>query len=334
MKFGGKRIIFDKDRGLEIMVRAMGGVYEVIKPGISTGFNPCQLDDTLENRKFLSSLFKKILLPNNESELEIIESGIDGMYRLDKTERQFCHFASFFGARKKDSLRARFDQWHGDGVNAWIFDNATDSLHLDTDVMGFDLSHILSDPVCKTPALMYLMYRVEKSLEGSRGMIFFDEGWLALNDEYFNEKMNDWSRTPRKKNNIFGLATQVANDTATMAVSKSINESAFCKIFFPNSSADRMVYMEDFGLTEYEYELVKTLPDDQHYFLLNYGRSTNKESIVLRANLSHMEEEIAVISGREETLQLLDDIIAALGDDPRVWLPVFRQRRKEGNGHE
>ena len=33
MKFGGKRIIFDKDRGLEILVRALGGIYETIKPG-------------------------------------------------------------------------------------------------------------------------------------------------------------------------------------------------------------------------------------------------------------------------------------------------------------
>jgi type IV secretion system protein VirB4 len=334
MKFGGKRIIFDKDRGLEIMVRAMSGVYAVIKPGIATGFNPCQLDDTPENRKFLSDLFKKILATNNEGELGVIENAIDGMYRLNKSERQFCHIAAFFGARKKDSLRVRFDQWHSDGVNAWIFDNATDSLNLNADVIGFDLSHILADPICKTPALMYLIYCIEKAIEGSRGMIFFDEGWLALNDEYFNEKMNDWSRTPRKKNNIFGLATQVANDTANMAVSKSINESAFCKIFFPNSSADRKVYMEDFGLTEYEYELIKTLPDDQHYFLLNHGRSTNKESVVIRANMSHMLDEIAVISGREETLHLIDEILAELGDDPRIWLPEFKQRRKAGNGHE
>ncbi len=61
MKFGGKRIIFDKDRGLEILVRAMRGIYENIKPGIPTGFNPCQMDDTPENRKFLSAFFQKIL---------------------------------------------------------------------------------------------------------------------------------------------------------------------------------------------------------------------------------------------------------------------------------
>ncbi|MDR3490996.1 MAG: VirB4 family type IV secretion/conjugal transfer ATPase [Gammaproteobacteria bacterium] len=329
MKFGGKRIIFDKDRGLEILVRAMGGVYEIIKPGIATGFNPCQLDDSPENRKFLSSLFKKILTTQNplsESDNEIIDNAIDGMYRLHRGERQFCHIASFFGTKKNDSLRASFDQWHSGGIHAWVFDNEIDNLNLNADVLGFDLSHILSDPVCKTPALMYLTFRVEKAIEGHRGILFFDEGWLALNDDYFKELMNDWSRTPRKKNNIFGLATQVANDTANSSISKSINESAFCKIFFPNSSADKEVYVDAFGLTEHEYILVKTLPDDQHYFLLNHGRSTNKQSVVLRVNLSGMEDLIAIISAREETLIIFDKIRSEVGDDPKVWLPIFYER--------
>jgi type IV secretion system protein VirB4 len=338
MKFGGKRVIFDKDRGLEILVRAMSGTYEIIKPGIPTGFNPCQLDDTPENRKFLSLLLIKMLSINHvalpECDIATIGQAIDGLYRLDKQERQLCHIASFFGTKRHESLRARFDQWHSNGTNSWVFDNAVDRLNLNADVMGFDLGHILSDAVCKTPALMYLTYRVEKVLEGHRGILFFDEGWLALNDEYFRELMNDWSRTPRKKNNIFGLATQVANDTANSSISKSINESAFCKIFFPNSSADRKVYVDEFGLSEHEYHLIKTLPDDLHCFLLNHGRSTNKQSVILRVNLSGMDDDIAVISAREETLKLLDEIRSQVGDDPRIWLPIFHRRRKGGSAYE
>lgn len=333
MKFGGKRVIFDKDRGLEILVRAMGGVYETIKPGISTGFNPCQLEDTLQNRKFLSMLFKKILtIPGehlSESDISVIENAIDGLYRLHKNDRQFCHLSSFFGAKKKDSLRNRFDQWHSDGAHAWAFDNATDLLNLNPDVIGFDLTHILNDPDCKTPVLMYLTYQVEKAIEGHRGMLFVDEGWLSLNDEYFKALMNDWSRTPRKKNNIFGLATQVANDTVNGEISKSINECSFCKIFYPNSSADRNVYVNAFGLTEYEYHLIKTLPDDQYYFLLNWGRSVNKESVVLRVNLREHKELLAVISARESTLLLLDKIRTEVGDDPKAWLPFFYARLKQ-----
>ncbi len=68
--------------------------------------------------------------------------------------------------------------------------------------------------------------------------------------------------------------------------------------------------------------------DDQHCFLLNYGRSTNKQSVVIRANLTGLEDEIAIISAREETLALLDQIRREVGDDPNVWIPLFHERRK------
>ncbi|MDQ5899918.1 MAG: type secretion system protein VirB4 [Pseudomonadota bacterium] len=333
MKFGGKRVIFDKDRGLEVLVRALGGVYEILKPGKPTGFNPCQLEDTSENRTFLLCLFKQLLKsqhkPLDEQEIKIIEDAIAGMYRLNPTERQFCHLAPFFGKNSPGSLRARFECWHSHREQAWVFDNVSDCFEqqqYNTDVIGLDLSHLLKDEVCKTPSLMYLLHRFSQQLEGQRGMIFLDEGWLALQDDYFKNIINDLSRTPRKKNNFFGLATQAAQDTSVSAIQAPINEAAACKIFFPNPMADRKTYIEGFGLTEREFELIKTLPDDSHYFLLNYGRG--KESVVLRANLKGLDDEIAVISGRQETVSLLDTIRAEVGDDPTIWLPIFQQRRK------
>lgn len=327
MKFGGKRVIFDKDRGLEICVRAMGGVYERIKPGISTGFNPCQLDDTEGTRSFLYSLLKRMLTVNNETlteaDNEMITYAIDGLYRLPKSLRQFCHMASFFGTRRAGSLRNRFDQWHGDGQYAWLFDNQYDSLNLDADVLGFDLGSILSDPACKTPAVMYMMYRIQQAMAGQRGIIFFDEGWLALSDPVFKDIFNDLGRTTRKKNIVFGLATQLASDTVNSPINKAINESAHCKIFFPNPSADRNIYVDQFGLSEHQYQLVRTLPDDQHYFLLVHGHGINQEVVVARPNLSGMADDIAIISGRESNLMLFDKLRAEFGDRPADWLPIY-----------
>jgi type IV secretion system protein VirB4 len=332
MKFGGKRVIFDKDRGLEIFVRAMGGVYEHIKPGMPTGFNPCQLDDTPENCEFITSLFCKMLTVNKETlsagDREIIAAAINGMYRLDKWERQLCHIASFFGTRKAGSLRNRFDQWHSDGQFAWLFGNEKDSLNLHPDVQAFDLGNILNDPVCKTPAVMYLLYRVQQAMAGQKGIIFADEGWNILNDPVLVDFVNDSGRTSRKKNIIFGLATQTANDTASSSISKALNESAHCKFFFPNPSADRTVYIDNLGLTENQYNLVKYLPDDQHYFVLVHGHGENQETVVARPDLSNMFEDIAIISGRESNLFVFDKIRAETGNRPSDWLEVFKTKMR------
>ena len=48
-------MIFDKDRGLEILVRALGGEYFPLKNGVPTGFNPLQLPVTPSNVEFLKA---------------------------------------------------------------------------------------------------------------------------------------------------------------------------------------------------------------------------------------------------------------------------------------
>ena len=53
---GATQVIFDKDCGLEILVRALGGDYLPLKNGHPTGFNPLQLPVTPANIEFLQDL--------------------------------------------------------------------------------------------------------------------------------------------------------------------------------------------------------------------------------------------------------------------------------------
>ncbi|WP_330178544.1 TraG/VirB4 family ATPase [Candidatus Vondammii sp. HM_W22] len=54
-------VIFDKDRGLELFVRAMGGTYLPLKKGEKTGFNPFKIASTPRNIHFLETLVKKLV---------------------------------------------------------------------------------------------------------------------------------------------------------------------------------------------------------------------------------------------------------------------------------
>ena len=58
-KFHPTQIIFDKDHGLEVYVRACRGLYLPLQMGKPTGFNPFHLEDTPENRLFLTQLLSK-----------------------------------------------------------------------------------------------------------------------------------------------------------------------------------------------------------------------------------------------------------------------------------
>ena len=48
-KFAPRIVFFDKDRGAELFLRAIGGRYDVLRPGEPSGLNPLLLDDSPEN---------------------------------------------------------------------------------------------------------------------------------------------------------------------------------------------------------------------------------------------------------------------------------------------
>lgn len=54
-------VFFDKDRGADIFIRALGGKYEILEPGVPSGFNPLRMEDNGPNREFLFQLFSMML---------------------------------------------------------------------------------------------------------------------------------------------------------------------------------------------------------------------------------------------------------------------------------
>ncbi len=68
--------------------------------------------------------------------------------------------------------------------------------------------------------------------------------------------------------------------------------------------------------------MIKNTDVGSRYFLCKHG----KDTVVARIDLTGMEDIIHVLSGRAETVAILDEIRAQYGDDPDDWLPVFYQR--------
>jgi type IV secretion system protein VirB4 len=179
------------------------------------------------------------------------------------------------------------------------------------------MTQVLDDPVVRTPAMMYLFHRVEERLDGSPAIIVVDEGWKALDDDVFVRRIKDWEKTIRKRNGIVGFATQSAQDALDSKIASAIIEQAATQIFMSNPKAQASEYVDGFGLTEHELELVRTIPDTAHCFLIKHGN----DSVVARLNLTGEKELLTVLSGRERTVRLLDEIRLQTGDDPADWLP-------------
>jgi type IV secretion system protein VirB4 len=324
-KYDPRIIFFDKDRGGELFIRAIGGRYDVLRPGTPSGLNPLRLEDSAANRQFLIDWLALLAGGGDVDELAQIKDAVDANYAQPPHHRRLRHIVELFrGGHRPHAgdLWSRLRPWWGDGERAWLFDNEADATDLSARSVGFDMTQILDDAAVRTPAMMYLFHRVEERLDGSPAIIVVDEGWKALDDEVFVRRIKDWEKTIRKRNGIVGFATQSAQDALESRIASAIIEQAATQIFMANPKARAADYIEGFGLTAHEYELVRSLPDSAHCVLVKHGN----ESVVVRLDLSGERELLTILSGRERTVRLLDELRAERGDAPEAWYDALMER--------
>ncbi|HEX8224924.1 MAG TPA: VirB4 family type IV secretion/conjugal transfer ATPase [Allosphingosinicella sp.] len=319
-KLSPRIIFFDKDRGAELFIRAIGGRYDLLRAGTPSGLNPLQLEDNALNRRFLIDWLAMLAGGADIDEMARIKDAVDANFGQPSEHRRLRYLAELFRGGQRPhtaDLWSRLKPWWGEGERSWLFDNPIDMTDLSAESVGFDMTQILDDPAMRTPAMMYLFHRVEERLDGSAAIIVVDEGWKALDDDIFVRRIKDWEKTIRKRNGIVGFATQSAQDALESRIASAIIEQAATQIFMANPKARADDYIDGFGLTPHEYELIRTLPDNAHCFLIKHGA----DSVVARLNLTGERDLLTILSGRERTVRLLDEIRAERGDDPADWIP-------------
>ncbi len=322
-KFRPRTFFFDKDRGAEIFIKALGGVYAVVDPGKNCGFNPLQLDDNGDNRTFILEWLSALVTTHGETldaeDIRVLTQAIDGNFRLDKRDRRLNNIAPFLGMSGPGSLASRISMWHGKGSHARIFDNEEDSIDLNTSrVFGFEMAELLKDSLSLSPVLLYIFHRINISLDGSRTMIVLDEAWALIDNPVFAPKIKDWLKVLRKLNTFVIFATQSVEDATKSQISDTLIQQTATQIFLPNLKATD-VYKTAFMLSQREYMLIKTTDPASRYFLIKQGVN----AVIAKLGLNGMDNVINVLSGRADTVVLLDKIIEKHGSDPKKWLPVF-----------
>ncbi len=327
---GATQVVFDKDRGLEILVRALGGEYLPLRNGVPTGFNPLQLPRTAHDEEFLKAWLAMLVRPPEGRalavrELSDLEQALRGTLALDPAERRLSRLAEFLDPTDPEGVYARLARWceAGRGDYAWVFDNAEDTIAARLEgrrLLGFDVTDFLQNDATRPPVTLYLFHLVRRLLDGRRFVCWMDEFWRLLDDSGFERFAKDGPKTWRKLNGVMCLATQSASDVLRSPISRTLIEQTPTKVFFPNAQASEEEYIAGFGLTEREWKLLKEeLDPGSRTFLVKQGR----QSAVCQLDLRGFDAELAVISGRAAEVERMSRIIAQQGPEPERWLPAF-----------
>lgn len=331
------QVIFDKDRGLEILVRALGGEYFPLKNGVATGLNPLQLEPTPDNVEFLKVWLRALARTEGRASPTVRESAdldqaLRGALALEPGARRLSRLIEFLDATETEGLYARLARWCQvtQGDYAWVFDHAEDRIVgrlSENPVVGFDVTDFLANEVTRPTVTLYLFHLVRRLLDGRRLVCWMDEFWRLLGDAAFEGFAKDGPKTWRKLNGVMCLATQSASDVLHSSISRTIVEQTPTKVFFPNSEADQEEYTSGFGLTEREFRLVKEqLAPGSRMFLVKQGH----HSVVCRLDLQGFDGELAVISGRASQVERMHRIMRRQGMAPEQWLPCFMGTASEG----
>lgn len=335
-KQGVTQILIDKDRGLEILVRAMGGTYFPLESGQPTGFNPLQLAVSPANTEFLRAWLRVLVRPRAAGGTDMplsvrqeadLAQALQGTLALDPAVRRLSRLIEFLDPTDPEGVYARLAPWCAvtGGELAWVFDNPEDAIagHLQRATLaGFDVTQFLDSAPLRTPITLYLFHLIRQLLDGRRFVCWMDEFWRLIEDPAFEKFAKDGPKTWRKLNGVLCLATQSPSDVIASPLARTLIEQTPTKVFFPNVDASRD-YVEGFGLSEREFVLVKeTLTPGSRQFLVKQGA----HSVVCALDLKGFDEELAVISGRATTVDLVHRLIQQFGDDPSHWLTLFQVR--------
>ncbi|OJU12790.1 MAG: hypothetical protein BGN86_06440 [Caulobacterales bacterium 68-7] len=329
-KFGVQQVFIDKDRGAEIFVRACGGDYFNFLNGEPTGFAPMKaLAFDAGGRAFLGQLVRQLVrtpnAPLSAQDERAIDEALLALAPLEPAARSFTALRALLGQRDADGVGARLEKWCAGGAFGWALDGEADEIGLTARFVGFDMTHLLDNVEVRTPIMLYLFHRLQGLVDGRRLVIDIDEFWKALGDEAFRGLAQDGLKTFRKQNAFMVFGTQSPADVLRSPIAHTILEQCATKIFLPNPRAAASDYVDGFGLTQREFALVREeLLPEKRQFLVKQGLN----SVVVELRLDGLDDEIAVLSGRAETVDLLDRLRAIHGDAPSDWLPHFHHQRR------
>jgi type IV secretion system protein VirB4 len=336
-------IVFDKDQGMQVGVMANGGSYVVLRRGSASGSAPLRVyDDTPRNVGHLAALFKRLVLLDGRGEIEadeeaMLHRGVQRQLRLPSHMRSMLGVKAFLGTAK-NGAGARFAKWCRGGSYGWLFDNDEDRITLNghTHLAGFDFTDLLPneerpDDGCAAAMAADIMFRMRMLMDGRRFVAIVDECRYYMDS--IAGVLEDFALTGRKKELILVLAAQKPAPILDQPTGRSIMAQVATAFLFPDPRAQWKEYgSPGLGCSPAEFRFLKDLQT-----VTNNKESALKRrvmirreagSVVVEFDLTGMDDEIAILSGRPDTAALMGQIAVELGPNatPGEWVTEFKAR--------
>lgn len=316
MKFPGFRgMCLDRLHGMEVMTRMLGGEYTDFSE--HSGFNPFQLDDDPENRKFLANVLEMLGQPTDQEERKKIHFAIEQAYRLPKPDRCLDNLINVFGLDEPNTIRARMEEWTTNKPLGGFFSARKDSLSFDKRLVGFDMTLLLNMPRVLGPVANYLFHRLDLVVRKDPGpfVVFVDEVLNYLNEPATAPHVLRSIREIRKQEGVAILAAQEAEAVIEHPMGPDLLKSIATLVLYPAPTAEREHYVKGFGLTDAEFDWIQK----PHQRKAMIKRPNTGESAILDVDLKPIGRGLKVFDSSTKAVRKLNDLRRSTPD----WREAF-----------
>lgn len=338
-RFDGKLFYFDFNNAAKCLIKALGGDYytiahDALEADNFLKMNPLSLVKDSENQNFLNEFFASLTAfakdGISDDEMELIPQIVDRIFTSHADS--FTLATEAFNTSETANIYEKLQIWNDERLGH-IF-GASEEINWSSPIMAFDLDEIFAQKPILIPTVNYLLYRIEKELDGSPTIIVMNEAWHMIDNLTIGPKIGDFLERMKSKNCIVIFTSENDDSIGESEFVAEVKKHLATEIFMPNPNP-QAYYKKLFGLNDEEMEILRMMRDNEKHFLFKHA----DDSVIATLDLSKNVEFLKIFSADEVTLTAMDEVIAVSASEsdpnpkPEVWLPqlfeVLQEFEKE-----
>ena len=323
-----KAFFFDRNKGAEIFTLAVGGKYitmngkekntasNKVEESFLTHLNPLKMPDSAANRAFLRRWFAIISNQNDTQSADEIARAVSVNfdYLADKDRLLKNLWESCFSA--SGNMRGALKKWIDPLQYGDMFNEASDTLDLNSRLTTFDFTDILQDEVLSPAVISYILHRINNITVsgGNPSLIMIDETAPMLENKMFRDNFITGLQEGRKNRQAYMVAFQRANVLDKLGIGDVVRGQAQTVLFFRNPAADARDY-EHWNLNPLEMAFIqgKAYPNLKRAVLLS--RPVNGESVILNTELGGLGNLLRLFESGRSSVLLAEELYKMYGSN-------------------
>ncbi len=313
-KIKPKTYIFDFNNSSQCFVELSGGKYFDLsindkKSNYFLSLNPLKIEHNGYAKNFLIEFFKSLVFFRKNSppqqQIEVIPDVIDRIFAANCQD--FKSAVEVFNANETAVIYENLQIW-SEGKLSYVFNNL-DDFELNKRINGFDFTIYRDQKPILIPLFLYILYRIEKNLDGSPAVIVLNQAFEFIGNVLFSSGLLDFMERMRQKNCVIIFTAQDDDVVNYPDLSKVIVDYCSTEIYLPNPTPNIGI-KEILNFDKEELDILKMMEVKEHHFMLRHA----EESLIATLNLNDLIGYSKILSCNQETIDVVQAIIANLAE--------------------